>query len=195
MGENEVGRGGAQNQGRPHSSPWTWRCRSRPVRQELRASTGRAISGAHVAGGRGRAGLSRATQGRWCPAPGLQTPACGGWGGATGWLLEPGVSAACTPREADAPVLQNAHLPAPRGRGHTYPGEHFQRKKQKTGMKSEIKVLELVQRPLQHRLLARLLFSSNTKSELRFLLKNHRAQKWDKICKAVKEMLKQHPQP
>lgn len=67
----------------------------------------------------------------------------GGLGGATGGLLKPGASAACTPREADAPALQNAQLPAPRGRGHAYPGEHFQRKKAKHRSKSEIKVLEL----------------------------------------------------
>lgn len=66
----------------------------------------------------------------------------GGLGGATGGLLKPGASVACTPREADTPVLQNAQLPALRGWGHAYPSEHFQRKKAKNRNKSEIKVLE-----------------------------------------------------
>lgn len=95
MGKGEAGR--AQNQGRPHSRPGRFRsgCKAR-----LRASTGpRASSGAHVAGGLAGSGGGR----------GL------------GWSHRRPAQARgiCSlhPEEADAPALQAAQLPAPRGRG------------------------------------------------------------------------------
>lgn len=110
----------------------------------VRASTGWAISRAHVAGGRGQAGLSRATQGRWCPAPGLQTPACGGGVEPQDARSSPGCLPPA-PRRKQTPLRSRTPNCLPREAGASLTLVNiFRGKKQKTGMKAEIKVLELV---------------------------------------------------